>query len=350
MSKKPSSKKSKVDAQKGNKQESLPEGVTPEPQDEEHMHLKLIADNKALVKFYLPVSDDDGQLLGDMELESQVKAFCDQYGNASTIDKPDEVLEEAKKLAARYTLKINVVENSLRATINKYRIRQGILFNIIKELVRKSKLNWIDWFKENFDARELRSLQDYMKLARIKNIIRYALFGKERLLQIERQLDDGQKELDDPISAFLEENGIDFNPEHETDDQKLRFETDIAINRQKLNGEGLEDITDEVVNDIAEKGIYLTNGHLRNFNLLKDSGEDLSEYISKLIDTGGKPKPIETPDSKAKRFKNTVDRFLNQADSALNDVQYLGELNLEIIQRITEKIRQIEQKLESLNN
>ena len=57
-----------------------------------------------------------------------------------------------------------------------------------------------------------------------------------------------------------------------------------------------------------------------------------------------------TADRKAERFKKTVDRFLNQADTALEDTHYLAEVNAEIIQRIKDKIRQLEQKLSSLAN
>jgi hypothetical protein len=158
----------------------------------------------------------------------------------------------------------------------------------------------------------------------------------------------GKPDGTDQIEKFLEENGIDFNPEVETDFEKLRTATDIAITRQKLNNEGLEDVTDDIVEDLVQDGIYLTKGHLRNIKLLKDRGDDLPEYIGRLIDAGGKVESIKTPESKAKLFKKTVDRFLDQADTALNDDQYLGELDVEIIQRITEKIRQIEQKLASL--
>ena len=73
--------------------EKLPEGVTPEPQEEEHMHLKHISDSSSLVRAYLPVSDDQGQLIGDLDLERQVKEFCDRYKDPSSIEEPDPVIE-----------------------------------------------------------------------------------------------------------------------------------------------------------------------------------------------------------------------------------------------------------------
>ena len=55
-------------------------------------------------------------------------------------------------------------------------------------------------------------------------------------------------------------------------------------------------------------------------------------------------------DIKAERFKKIVDRFLDQADTALTDDHYLAEVNAETIQRIKDKIRLLEQKLSSLAN
>ena len=343
MSKKVINRKSKVGASKGTKRKPLPKGVTPEPQHEEHMHLKLIAHSPAVVDVYLPVSDDEGHLLGDMELETQVKSFCDQYSDPSTVSEPDKVVEEAKELATKYTLKINMVESRLGGTTTKYRIREGMLFNIMKELVRKSKPNWMEWFKKNFDPREFRSVQDYMKLARTKNIIRYAVFGKERLMHLLRQLSDEQRKLDDPIGAFLKVNKIKFNPEEETDNRELRIEADVAINRQKLLNEGITEISKKLVEALVRNGRELEKAHIEELKRAKEHKDhDVVKYMKGIIDSDGKPDPIMTPARKAEGFKRTAERFLKAVDNAFEDQEYVQQFDREMYDRLKQKVLELE--------
>jgi len=109
-------------------------------------------------------------------------------------------------------------------------------------------------------------------------------------------------------------------------------------------------VTDDKVEALAKKGIHLTKGHLRNLSLTKDANGDLPGYIDRIIESDGKPESVLTPEIKAERYKKTVERFLDETDTALEDDHYLAELNAEIIQRIKERIRQLEQKLSSPAN
>ena len=65
---------------------SLPENVTEAPQDEEHMDLSQVKGYSKWVKTYINVSDDEGHLLGDIELEEFVKKTCGEL-NAMNIKK-----------------------------------------------------------------------------------------------------------------------------------------------------------------------------------------------------------------------------------------------------------------------
>ena len=63
----------------GQEANPLPEGVTEAPRNAEEMHLSLIKDSSPLVEAYLAVSDDQGELLGDKDLEEEVKRYCALY-------------------------------------------------------------------------------------------------------------------------------------------------------------------------------------------------------------------------------------------------------------------------------
>jgi uncharacterized protein YaaR (DUF327 family) len=330
---------------------SLPENVTEAPQDEEHMDLSQVKGYPNWVKTYLNVSDDEGHLLGEIELEKTVKKTCAELNalNIKEVENPEELLQQIKSLSISYSTGINVAENISIGTVTKYRIRLGMLFNFQKTLVKeKLDRNWTVWFAENYAKSLLRSIQDYMRIAEVPNAIRFAVFGKERLIQILKQI--GKPTGDDPIGQFLEVIGIEFNPDAETDYQELKIATDIAITRQKLNSEGLEEVADDKIEALVRNGIELTTLRLGQIKLVKETEGNLPDYIDRLIATGGKVEPIQTPETKAKNFKKTVDRFLDQATNALTDDQYLGEFNIELCRQLIEKIQRLEQKLTSTAN
>jgi hypothetical protein len=329
----------------------LPENVTAEPRNEEEAHLDKFKNDQAVIRTYLKVSDDYGELLGDKDLETEVIECCKQYIDVKPkdIEEPETKLQQLVDLSNRYVRRVNNAENISIGINTKYRIREGMLFNIQKMIVKKVlKRKWKEWFNENYDSSLLRSVQDYMRLARIPGVIKYAVFGKEQLLEIDRQIDNPEGE--DPIGDFLANKGIEFDPEAEVDVGELKIQTDIAINREKLDSAGLEEVADDKVEALARKGIHLTKGHLRNLSLTKDTIGDLPGYIDRIIEADGKAEPILTAEIKAERYKKTVERFLDETDTALTDDHYLAEVNAEIIQRIKEKIRQLEQKLSSPAN
>jgi hypothetical protein len=330
---------------------ALPENVTAEPRNEEEAHLDKFGKDPEMIRTYLKVSDDYGELLGDKDLETEVIDCCKQYIDVKPkdIEEPETKLQQLVDLSNRYVRRVNNAENISIGINTKYRIREGMLFNIQKMIVRKVlKLKWGEWFNENYEKSLLRSVQDYMRLAKIPGVIKYAVFGKEQLLEIDRQIDN--PEGDDPIGDFLASKGIEFDPEAEIDVAELKVKTDIAITREKLDNAELEEVADDKVEALAKKGIHLTKGHLRNLSLTKDTSGDLPGYIDRIIESDGKPEPVLTADIKAERYKKTVQRFLDETDTALSDDLYLAEVNAEIIQRIKEKIRQLEQKLSSPAN
>jgi hypothetical protein len=349
MSKKNISKNKKIKSKKAREANPLPKGVTEAPRTPEEMHLKHIRQWPDAVKVYLQVSDDEGEVLGSKVLERQVQKFCDQYSDAKADDIKDlgKVIAEAKNWATQYTLQINMVESGLTGTITKYRIRQGMVFNILKRMVKAANgPQWIEWFKANFDPREFRSVQDYMRLAKIPGIIRYAVFGKERLLQIIRQLSDADMQTVDPVGAFITRKGVNFNPAQELDAQELRIETDIAISHEKLTNGGF-DIPKTRVEALVRNGKEVESSHVRELEVARNNGDDVVERFEQIIAADGRPAPLMTPGRKAEGFKRTTDRFLKAIDNALEDAAYRGQVNAEIIASLKEKLLQLERLVSS---
>ena len=97
-------------------------------------------------------------------------------------------------------------------------------------------------------------------------------------------------------------------------------------------------------------GVELTTTIINQLKLVPSTQGNLGQYIDNLIASGGKAEPIQTPETKAKSFKKTLDRFIDQTVTALDDDQYLGEVDIELCRQLLEKVQQLEQKLTSSTN
>ena len=336
---------------KDQKMEALPEGVTEAPQDDEHMDLTKVKYDRKWVRTYLNVSDDEGHFHGDLKVEKQVKKRYADVGSLDikNIKDPEAYLNELKALTKTYSSRINVAENTTKGIIAKYTIRLGGLFIIQQIIVQEVlKREWIEWFRENYEFSLLRSVQNYMRIADVPKAINYAVFGTERILEILRRI--GKPTGDDPIGDFLKDNGIDYDPEVKTDFAELKLQTDIAITRDKLNSEGLEEIPDDKVEALIRGGLEMKAQHIRDLKLLKGKKGEFLEHMDDIISSGGKMPPLLTPERKAEQFKKTIDRFIDQTVSALADADYLGDLNRELFLQLKEKILELEVKFPAPNS
>ena len=335
--------KKKLPSKKSKTATKLPKGVKLEPRSEEEMHLKLIKSKPSLIKSYLEVSDDYGGLLRSKRLEKKVIEICEKYQDIKKKDlnDPGKVLSELKDLVTVYTRQINFRESTLDGTICKYRIRQGMIFLIMKKVVKVAKLNWSEWFEQNFSGSQFRSAQDAMKLARATGIIKYAVFGKFRLLQILRQIEDYESK-EDPVGSYLEENGVDFDPDNETDFEDVKTKTDVAINYQKLIAADLTEISKEKVEILVLNGKEIESKHVNNMQLLKKDNGNVVDYFDRLIAGESDPPPVLTNERKADIFKKTADRFLKVLENAIEDAHYLGQINQEYYAQFKQKVIDLE--------
>jgi len=328
--------------------EDLPPDVTEEPQEAEHMDLRKVKSYKKWLRAYLDVSDDKGHFLRDESIEKEVKRLCDRLDGLDP-DKEkniDVLIEHIKDALVRYASTVNYSENISIGIITKYRIRQAMLLIHQKKLVTKYlKKNWVEWFNANYEPSLLRSYQDYMRIAGVKNAIKYAVFGKERLLGIIRQLADTDGE--DPIGDFLANNGVDFTTEVEIDPAEIRVKADIAVNHQKLVGEDLSEIPLEKVKAFVESGNTINGKHVRELKLVKKAGGDLSSYMDGLVANGGKVEPVMTPERKAATYKNALVSFLDKTKTAINDQDYIGDVDLDLCKELKGHIEELERKISS---
>jgi hypothetical protein len=329
----------------------LPPNVTDAPQHPEHIDLRKVKANRKWLRVYLKVSDDEGDLLGDKKLEREIIQCCDELSSLdlSAEEDPDALIARIKEVIERYQKTINLAENTSVGTITKYRIRLGMLYSALKVLVsKKMGYLWTVWFKKNFGDSQFRSAEDYMRLAEVRNCIRYAVFGKERLIQILPHLNDSAGE--DPIGDFLSENGIDFDPGNVSEYTEIRTQTDIAIGLNRLAKAGLAEIGRDKVEAFIRNGIELEPKHVKALLAAKNAGKDVCEEMTNLISSGGKvERSPATPEAKAENFKKALARVADLAKDALEDSAYLRKVNLADIRALKNQLVALENQLAAIS-
>ncbi len=325
------------------KSPTLPKGVTEKPRNPEEMDLGLIKDNPSLVRAYLPTSDDQGQQLQNEKLLNSVSEMWKWLLplKEDEIKEPKKLLPVVTSLAKDFMGQVSFNESTVNGTICKYRIHQGLLFLGLKKVVKATKQNWEDWFDKNFNPKERRSAQDAMRLAKAKNIIRYSFLGKFQLLQILRQIENFEDQ-EDPVGAYLKENGIDFNPEEEADFEDIKRSVTVTVGYRKCVTAGLKEISKKMVEALVCKGKEVESQHIRDMQALQKLRGDVVEYFDGLISSDERPEPVLTGDRKADIFKRAADKFLKAIETAFADAEYLGGIDQDFCNRVREKVEALE--------
>jgi hypothetical protein len=324
----------------------LPPDVTESPQHEEHIDLRKVKPYDEWLKAYLRVSDDRGDFLGNKDLENEVILLCTKLASVDPAKETDlnGLIETVKETLVRYASTVNFSENISFGITTKYRIREGILLRHLKLLVTKGlKENWTEWFKKNFRPSLFRSAEDYMRIAAVPNALKYAVFGKELILAILRQLPD--TETSDPIGDFLSANGVDFTQEAEADPQEIRLKADIAINLRRLTNEGLAEVPSDKVEAFVRAGNDIASKHIRELKIVKEKGEDLGKFMDGLIASDGKVEPIMTPERKAQQFKGALLTFIEKAGEAVKDRAYVREIDPALLRELKKIVDALERKI-----
>jgi hypothetical protein len=328
-----------------NQEENLGEGVTKEPQDPEHMDLRGIENFNTWLESYLKVSDDAGEFLGDTGIEKQIRDLCNalKEKDLENEENPQMLLDQITELMKRYSPMVNKADNTTTGIITKYRIRQGTLLIAQKKLVKKLGKKWKEWFNTEYGGTLLRSAQDYMRIAEIPNSIQYAVFGKERLTQIIRQLEETESE--NPIGDFLRINGIQFHSSEEDDLEEFRTQTDLAVERAKLNKNGLEEVQDEQLEAFVRGGNRFKSQTLENMKYTKGAGGDLNQYMDLLITSSGSDEPELAPQFKAQSYSKSFKKFFTLTKSAIDDDAYLADIDQKTCKELKKMLLEIVRKL-----
>lgn len=319
----------------------LPENVTDEPQDIEHMHLvHLKGAPQSVVETYLRSSDDMGELLGDLDLEERMREICRYWfnvkDNQELVENPNSLFGEIHLLTKEYLRKFNMSATYTRGTLTKYGLRVGIALNFEKFLFQKMGKDWNEYFESQFNVPLREQVGRYMKIAEIPNVFRYHFFGIDKLDAISSGLQDNSEE--DPVGSWLNKNKILFNPEMPETDLDMGYILDavkIAANVGVLKKDGFEDKIEKLKELNAEM-----KKHLDNMDFIYESSY-LNRFESETENINEK-ELHELHRQAAVLFNRAMANLLDSAKIFKHKKSFLDNLNGEDLKKLKDLIHEIE--------
>lgn len=163
-------------------------------------------DTTAAAEIAAFVSADRGRLLGNPGLYQSVENFVTAI--LSDTSKSDEQkLSEGTELLRKFFSRKLKTEHTVDGVFGDYIVLQGRLFNTLKRLARKCSLLWEPWVVENCSM-SMKTVQNYMRLARRTDAHSYTFLGEVRLLEVVSVNENSDQ--DDPIGYFVQKYHINL--------------------------------------------------------------------------------------------------------------------------------------------
>jgi hypothetical protein len=324
--------------------------ITDEPQTEEHLHMKLLGESAPLKALYINISDDAGQFFGNMNLEEKMIDFLGQSKTLARNGSAEAIKQMMPQLIAvskAYQRQINFATNVSNGILVKHQIRLGNIFLYQKRLLKKTnpEMDWTEWFNKTYSSSNLRSAQDYMRLAKTPNIIRYAVFGKERLIEILRAITSFASN-DDPIGAFLSKYGFIYDPEGETSMDDWRSNIDAAIAMEKIKlAEKKEDLNLELSFDEVKKWVS-SNGPLdskviNDMIIIKEADGNVKDYLETSVLANGRQN-IQIERSEKKESVQRISKKLKEiVEFYTKDTSALSEINVSAVNDLKQSVESL---------
>jgi len=336
---------------------NLPDGVTEKPRNKDEMDLKHIKHSPELMGAYFPVSDDNGEFIGDVEGEKEVIAFINEYENKEPyeIEKLAVVISRCQNLNKTYFEKIKRSCGIVVGLETKYGIQRGMLLKIEKRLLQKNGKQWIVHYTETYGKTSLRSAQDYMALANTPNIIRYAVFGKERLMEGLRAIKALDINTEDPIATLLEKYEIQFAPENEQSEETLaalKQGVDYAIAVTKVQkaerNKGVSlGINPDQIRKLIISGISVNNGFINDLFTIDSEGGDVQRHIAKLVGEEGELDEMLPNIKKLNRVPGLVDGLKDAVEIVSTHSRLMNRIDQDYINDLENCVAELKKLVQS---
>lgn len=323
---------------------------------DESTHSRLNGDS-SFVDVHLAVVNDNGLLLDDAGLEAEVMKFIDEYQakQLCELDSPAVVLSKLRRLYKVYSAKINRSEAINSGIATKYGIRNGMLLNIEKNLLRVEGKQWISHYTETYGQKSLRTAQDYMALGKIPNIINYAVLGKERLMGALRAIKALDINSDDPMNALFQKCEVPFNPDgspvdEAMTDMKRAIDKTVAISKMKKaeekNGVQLE-VNFDLINRLIDEGVCITGQFINDLFKIKSEGKDVNSHLESLCNGTGNGDELLPHIKKTEALPKLVEGLKDTVESIRQHGALLSRLKRENINELETCVAELKNLFEN---
>jgi hypothetical protein len=273
---------------------------------------------------------------GDYE---EVKKRIDESVTESLTDSTETLENLAKskntKMTLEATKKVISESNNMLSfgdgVSAYYAVEAGNYLTLLKEQVRADLQNWEDYVNKNLNM-SLRTVQKYMRIAKIQGVQAHLILGIERLNLLAGVVKD--IESNDPISVLISKHSMAFDPtvEKDLDDFKRRIE---EIKLKKTAAANNIEMAEETASRMAERGFHLTSDVLAKAKMVKETGGDPEKLFKNLTAnvknnnaSSGKNGKKKSP-SKPKGFKKLAEELKDFVGKATTtDKETLRDIDL----------------------
>ena len=338
----------KAAEKKKTEETGLKPGVTLAPQNENQADLELVSNGVEVSLVSVPVDDDEGQLIDDVDGFKDIKDFI-QTNKSKTGEELNDpaLLEAGTKLASEFDSKVGLQEAITLGALNKCRLMWGMVLIILQSALKQKdkKASWMKHYAEQPFESSLSSAEKYMKLAKIPNIIRWAFLGLERLETIFTVIKGTDyMEKSDPFGAFFQDANIAINFQEE-DLEKWRNAIDEAVTNKKIvkhfekkneklpKEKKVEDTVDRsMIHELISSGKKCAPSLITDLFLYKKGGADPNVLLEDLLETVG-----NTPSSTIKGILTDIKTLegLAKIISELRSKNTYLSKNTALIKKIT---------------
>jgi len=229
---------SESEQKRSNQVTELPEGMQENPRDETELpysHAKIITNNRP--GRYVDSGDLRNHFLGDELTNSFLKYNPDDYFARNGRGK--DTLDEVSAMISNTGKQLFHIENVGAGIATFGNTKLGQWLNTSKPVVKENNISFTDWLESLNTGYKNRSLQKFMKIARVIGIERYAFFGTERNEKIATILEkmcgkDFQNcpEPEDPVGWLFRKFQISLNVDSEySEDDNTDDGDDVSADR-----------------------------------------------------------------------------------------------------------------------
>jgi len=183
-------------------------------------------------------------------------------------------------------------------------ITMGEMGNVLKaEVVQmQGHGNWLDFAKKNIPFMDIRTLQDHMKIARVRGVQKHSHFGIDKLNKLASLVDSSMSMDDDPIQTILDRIG-EVSPMTPLEDFRILSDTAILLHR--LGRKKLV-VAKDLARDFVAAGYELSSKDIEEMMARQDQDLDPGEFLTAVMANNGSREGLLTNVIPKSAVKTTV--------------------------------------------